>query len=314
MAETHVVNDNTLRCKRYCFTDNTNGLPTWDASTMGYLVFQTEKGNETGHIHTQGYVRFKERIRALAAKKALGLNGCHLTPARGTEAENRAYCTKEDTRVPDGVHGEYGEYDSKEGQGKRSDLEDAVKIITQGGSISDVAAQFPKTFVISSLGLERLATAIQVPPPKQRDILVTVLWGATGTGKTHRTHERFPELYVVHGHPRNPWDQYNGQLSVMLDEFNPSDWQITDLNAVLDKWPMTLSCRYNNKKAYWVDVVIAANTDPWTWYTDTVPPVSGDLIASLRRRLSHVVEVSAKEQDVLFAREAREAGQLQGMS
>nr|WAE43195.1 MAG: replication associated protein [Cressdnaviricota sp.] len=302
----------SARAIRWCGTDNDNRIPCWDMDKMRYLVWQTESGAKTGHLHTQFYVALKRRTSRNVVQAMLKMKRCHIEPARGNEKENRDYCTKVETRV-DGTSGEFGEYKAGEGQGHRNDLDSAVTLIKQGCSMHTLALELPKTYLLHSNGMEKLALMIRPPPPAERDILVTVLWGPTGTGKTHRTRHHFPpeDLYVIPAGPKNAFDMYSGQTAILFDEFNSRDWTITDLNRHLDKWRDQLECRYRNQEAYWTDVVIASNTHPSTWFLDSAIPVSAALMDAFRRRLSHIVEVTAITDVVLFAREARLAEQLQ---
>lgn len=50
-------------------------------------------------LHWQGYVVMKNPCRFQGVRKALGLpDTTHMEIARGSDEENRAYCTKEETR------------------------------------------------------------------------------------------------------------------------------------------------------------------------------------------------------------------------
>lgn len=60
------------------------------------LVFQLEKGEETGTLHYQGYVSFNVVKRLTAVKKILPR--AHWEPRIGTPKQCINYCTKEETR------------------------------------------------------------------------------------------------------------------------------------------------------------------------------------------------------------------------
>ena len=123
--------------KRWCFTVNNPGAwePLADVDDMaeiGYIVWQTERGDREGTKHIQGYVRFQRRMRLNAVKQFFKRRDMHLEGARGSEAQNKDYCTKESSRV-DGTHGEASEYDPKQGQqGRRSDLEAIAEEVKPG--------------------------------------------------------------------------------------------------------------------------------------------------------------------------------------
>ena len=80
---------------------------------------------------------------------------------------------------------------------------------------------------------------------------------------------------------RNPWDNYNGEKVLFLDEFNPETWSPQQMNLILDSHVFTLPCRYQNKKSLWEAVVICTNLDPMGWYQDKSPALQ----SAVRRRL-----------------------------
>lgn len=118
--------------KRWCFTVNNPGewRPTYSAATMDYIVWEVEHVDD-GTPHIQGYVRFK-RTRDMASAKRLLCERAHVEPARGSEEQNRVYCTKEGD---DAEHGEQGVYDAQAGkQGRRTDLETVAERIRLGAN------------------------------------------------------------------------------------------------------------------------------------------------------------------------------------
>jgi len=288
-----------MQSVKYCFTDNENRTPEWNEEEMVYLVYQTETAPSTGHLHTQGFCRFKNRVRLAAAQRLLGLDRAHFELAKGTDQNNKDYCTKLETRA-EGPHGEYGKLVVSE-QGKRSDLQEVADKIKQGACMREVALDHPATFIKYHGGMVELAMRIAPPPPVRREVQVFVLWGPTGTGKTHRVRTTWPECYTVTSGDPHPWDGYEGQKVLFLDEFNSNQWKLPHLNQLLDVWAVTLPARYHSKTAAWNVVVIASNTDPWTWFLDSVPPVTGALIDAGRRRYitqANVTEVLSREQEV----------------
>ena len=110
------------RNRNWVFTLNNPVLPEDDPSnflsTAMYCVWQLEKG-ESGTIHIQGYCIFRT-LKSLSSLRTLQ-SRAHWEIRRGTHAEAKAYCTKEDSRhLVDGsaVAGEFG-YEPR-GSGPRS--------------------------------------------------------------------------------------------------------------------------------------------------------------------------------------------------
>lgn len=87
-------------------------------ASIRYLVFQQEVGEE-GTPHLQGYISFKGQ-KSLSWLKKMVSDRAHFGMAKGTTEQNRAYCTKDDTRKEGSTPIEMGVPPA--GVGKRTDL------------------------------------------------------------------------------------------------------------------------------------------------------------------------------------------------
>jgi hypothetical protein len=93
----------SARSKRWCLTLN-NPLPEEIEAltdlvpngTCGYVLLGSERG-ECGTPHLQGYVEFSKRMTLRALKRVPGMARAHMEIAIGSSAQNRKYCTKEDS-------------------------------------------------------------------------------------------------------------------------------------------------------------------------------------------------------------------------
>lgn len=283
--------------KRWCFTVNNPGewKPEYKDG-MDFLIWQYEIG-ENGTEHIQGYVRFANRKRMSTAKREL-TDRAHMEPAKGTEADNKAYCTKAETRKAGTEPTEKGTFKGEEGkQGKRTDLEEIAQEIKSGAAMTTIAEKYPADFIRYHQGLQALQETIAPRPPVARDVTVWVWWGPTGVGKTHRARTAFPEIYdVIPG--RDTWGHYRGEKEILFDEFNHELWTIQEMNRFLDKWRCPLSCRYRDKYAAWTLVVICSNSPPESWWPQHA---NSFLMNAFLRRISATTYVSTKEQEVLVS-------------
>lgn len=283
---------------RVVFTINNPGeeRPIFDDTKMAYMVYQLERG-KNGTPHVQGYVRFKGRPRFAAVQAMLG-GRAHVLRARGNEQQCRDYCTKEDTRIAAGE--EHGLFDPEQGKkGRRSDLAAIAKKLIDGKSMKEIAMEHPADYFRYSNGLEKFAALVRPAPPRQREIRVTVYWGPPYTGKTHRVLmneelHRSGGIFAAEPGP-HPWDDYNGEKTILFDEFNWEMWDIYKMNKYLDKWHCPLQCRYHNKYAEWTRVMICANSSPLTWWEQA----RMEVLLALRRRLGHgCIHVLSRDQDL----------------
>lgn len=248
---------------RWLITRNNPGdlVPRWDPDTMDYMCWGREAAPTTGTPHWHAYVRYRTRKSFAAMKRAWG-TGCEWKMCNENEQRTRDY-----TRKSGGEWKEFGTFDARMGtQGRRTDLETATDmLLNESMTLRQVALTLPTTFVKYHGGLDRLVKIARAPPPMERSIQVGILWGDTATGKTHRVRTAYPGAYGAVIGP-TPFDDYEGEDVILFDEFRPEDFPITMMNKYLDKWPVTIHCRYSNRQAAWTKVFICSNSNPEDWY------------------------------------------------
>ena len=179
---------------------------------MSYLVWEVERAPTTGTEHIQGYVRFTGRFRMEQAKRLLH-QGAHLQPARGSEEQNRTYCLKDGTE-----HEEHGEFDPAIRQGRRTDLEEVTSAVINRVPLNEVARRYPQQWIKYHSGLSSLHRMTAPTPQNRRSVTTTVLYGATGVGKSHRVRTAYPSAYIVRP-GRDPWSTYSEEEVIIFEEF-----------------------------------------------------------------------------------------------
>lgn len=158
-------------------------------------------------------------------------------------------------------------------------------------NLNEIARKHPKEWIKYHAGIKDLQSRLVAPPPPIREMSVTILWGSTGTGKTHRVRTAFPGTCLIRD-GRDPFASYQNQDTIFFDEFNYEMWPIQKMNLFCDKWPLELDCRYQNKQAYWTKVFICSNQNPYNWW----PNEHQALREAFWRRCTQIVEVLNKEQ------------------
>lgn len=255
----------------------------WDyepGADVVYAAWQKEHCPETGRNHWHVYVRYNTRKRFSTVTRTFP-DGIHAEIARGSEETCRDYCNKEESRIEGPFQYQPENFTPDEGkQGRRSDLEDIKDKLKSGASLAELAELYPADLIRYHNGIKAMQQILAPKPPLMRDVTVIVLWGTTGTGKTHRMLTTYPEIYSVKP-GRDPWGQYNGEKQILFDEFDYEKWPITDMNRYLDKWRCLLDARYSDRYAGWELVAICANSPPLSWYPTTGPM----LLDAFRRRI-----------------------------
>ncbi len=246
--------------------NNPEGLVPFNAELMNYLVYQEEVG-ESGTYHLQGYCELNNRTRQAAVKELIGGNP-HLEPRRGSQQQAIAYCTKEDTRVP---HTDPYTYGEPRQQGKRMDLEAFKDEVIAGKRKREmlddhfgVIARYPK-FYDTIQQMNR--------PIRTVELEVTLLIGATGTGKTRYVYDTYGgkegDLFIT---PLNNgtmwWDTYDNHKVVLMDDFSGAacHMTLTTLLRLLDRYPVLAPIK--GSYTWWLPekIYVTSNIMPKHWF------------------------------------------------
>lgn len=226
-----------LAYRRWCFTpNNPEGIITeldFEALEAKYMVFQLEQGDETHTVHYQGYIEFPCTRRMAWIKKVLPT--AHLEVAKGTSDQCEEYCTKEDTRLEEPIR--YGS--RAKAPGKRTDilaLRDAIKSGKRGRDLFDDDLTAGPA-IRYSRGVADMGRAYS-NASERPGVRVIFHYGPAGTGKTHCAHA--PGSYYFDGNSGEFWVGYQGQDTVVLDEFGGHVLKPLFLQRLCDRYPLWL--------------------------------------------------------------------------
>lgn len=237
-----------------------------------YFVFGEEVG-EGGTPHLQCFVSFDQR-RSLAYCRNLFSERAHYEIARGSPAQNRTYCTK-DNRFK-----EFGELPV--GRGGRTDLNDCLSDIRKGSSRRFLAEKHVSVFA----RYPRFIAEALLIYGKRRDWKpeVFVYWGETGTGKTRKAFEEAGSSAFFH--PGGPWfDGYDCEDHVIFDDFGGSEFKLTYFLKLLDRYPMRVPIKGGFMAWVPKKIWITSNYSPKEWYANA----KDEHVKALFRRFDRVV-------------------------
>lgn len=257
-----------------------------------WCILSLERAPTTGRLHLQGAVYYHNAVTLSHVQSDFGVNG-HYEVMRGTPKESEDYCSKDATHIKGPwVHGTCPK------QGKRTDWETVKEKVIAKVPRNQILMESPH-LAPCFRGVDALIEAARPNPEISRDITVYMMYGPTGTGKTHRALMSFPDAYVIRGKlvEGKSFDLYNGESCLVLDEWDPREWPITTMNTLLDKWKCPLQCRYQNKYALWTKVIITTNIEPDSWYNDAKP----QQLAAFQRRITHTFHVQSQEDLIEFS-------------
>jgi len=279
-----------MASRNWCFTLNANEadgehikwttagadcpVRAWlDCDQIQYLVCQVER---VAHVHVQGYIQFT-CVKRLAGLKKISPSA-HWEFRRGTHAEAKAYCMKPESRVL----GPWELGEEKDSQGKRNDLEAIGALVkakkTNFEIVEELGASASK--FAKHIAFLRFVDMETSSDRQLQGVKVTTLYGATGTGKTYAAINFIAgskDYYICeapsHKDSKVWFDGYEGQHTLIIDDFDGSFCSFRYMLRLLDKYKLKVEIKGGFSWAVWTTVVITSNIHPSGWYSsvDTAP-------------------------------------------
>lgn len=246
-------------------------LPKWTYRIIGY-----EHAPTTGTPHLQMYYEFANRVRFTTLRKFNWLS--NIESRNGTAIQASGYCKDTEKEGPTERWVEEGELSVPE-PGKRTDIKNCTDLISAGGSVSQLAQQFPIEYVKYHRGFTNLRYTLDCLIPK-RVPHVTVYWGDTGTGKSRIIYDAYSDPNDVYFTSNNKWYQgWNGLSDIVFEEY-AGGITLNNFLRLLDRYPVQVETKggmlnFNPEKIY-----ITSHFHPSQWY-----PEQADRYPELERRI-----------------------------
>lgn len=264
--------------RSFCFTinmkideniDDFKLIRPADDPVIKYLIMQLEQAPSTGQIHWQGYINFKQPKRWTYVKKLFDRNDTHVEVAKGTMQQNKAYCSKDESRYPGVDRIEIGTCNDK----RISKHTEVLESLSTKGK-SETITKFPEYMMSHGKSFEYYcnmdsrATISNLP----QDRLVIYVHGPTGTGKTWSIITAFDEEVYRMPQPDNKkvWmDHYDPKEHhvLFLDEFNAANWDMDYFKEFIDVYPMQPHTKGGFTKTNWKVCFVCSNirfeNQPW---------------------------------------------------
>lgn len=188
------------------------------------------------------------------------------------------------------------------GQGTRTDIAAAVEEIDSGKEVVEIVRSFPKLLrcvkgLLTYKELVQRAAAARKPGAAPE---VHILYGPTGTGKTHavfaEAEEKYGECDVIYrptqGSGHFWWNDYDASKHkvILFDEFRGSSAPPREILQICDKYPMNLPTKGGLIARGTVDhVYFTSNLHPEDWWPN-IPAAHG--WEPLKRRTTDLRELS----------------------
>ena len=261
-------------CRGYLYTIN-NPLSNdyeevkkiCDDTSVKYYAWQTERG-ESGTLHIQGYVEYKNAVRATKVTRAL--SRAHVESRKGTPWEAWNYCTKDarGTLEEDEDFSDNSTTEPPTGPGSRSDLNSIATAVLRGDAARDIAMEYPGQWIRYGRGIRDLMNVIQPPDrPAGTKPEIVIYFGKTGAGKTRKAVDDNPSLYIVdQGTNGNVWfTGYKGESTILVDDFY--GWiKYSFLLRFTDRYSNRLPVHQGSTPNLATKIIFTSNERPSQWY------------------------------------------------
>lgn len=255
----------------WCFTVHGHQAMLYELPEgVQYVVYQEELPPSNA-LHIQGYVQFERKVRGTTVTNLIkewfdAAEGAsvHSEPARGSDEDNEGYCTKEATRIPDGGGPyRYGVRVPHAGKkGGRSDLIAVQRKLDSGASLKRIAIEHFSDFAKYERAFRNYKRLMVEPRNARPEIYVHI--GPSGCGKTRHCRETYPDAYW---HPGGKWwDDYDGETTIVFDEFYGHKMAYSQLLAILDWGALRVETKGSSAQLAAYTFVFTSNQDPQDWY------------------------------------------------
>lgn len=211
-----------------------------DAGDFQFIAYGLETCPTTKKKHHQAFCytknpRSTKKMNLCKMGKLFGEVQCHVEPMYGNFGQNEEYCSKESDLSKFGV---------EPVQGARGDLIEIKTMVMEDKLTADeLALMDPYTFHMYGRTVERIQT-IRLRQ-RFRTEMTAGIWitGPSSAGKSHMAFEGYsPDTHFLKNLEDKWWDGYNGQETVIFNEFR-GQVSFNELLTLVDKWPHTVPQR-----------------------------------------------------------------------
>nr|WAE42650.1 MAG: replication associated protein [Cressdnaviricota sp.] len=263
-----------------------------DKKRIKYMVWQNEVG-EKGTPHWQIYVEMKTKCR-FGTIKAL-FPGTHIEWRKGTQAQARAYCMKEESRVAGEDQGpwEWGEFEADK-HGARTDIEQALATLHETKDIKAVARGHGVTYVKYYRGIERIQNVLKLYDDKTWRTKLHILWGVPNSGKSYEARHMVPDSTYVLEAPNQVkggvwWDAYTGEDVIVIEEFDKMPFlSIRELLTLADEGAKQIQYKGGFTRFMAKHIVITSNANWECWWAGEI--ITDTTREALKSRITRIKE------------------------
>lgn len=254
---------------------------------------------KTGTFHTHIFIYSHSPIRFSTLKNRFPI--AHIEKAIGSAKQNRDYILKtgkweNGEKAETSVEGSFYEYGTlpKEREENNPKMSMLIENIRDGKQTTEIIEDAPEfAFRIRDIDALRQVLNAEKYLSENRDLYVTYIFGASGTGKTRSIYKKHnaKDICRITNYRTGKgvsFDGYSGQDVLVFEEFN-SQIPIEEMLNFLDIYPLNLPARYNDRTACYKKVYITSNIPLSEQYKD-VQVYRPETWKAFLRRIHKVLE------------------------
>lgn len=297
------IMSDTIQCRKFMLTINNPAEKGYTHETIQnrltslksllYYCLSEEIGaNEhTPHIHIFAIYKNAKLITTIKNK----FPEAHIDVVKGLNSEVRDYIfkigkwadTEKGTTTVPGTQEEYGEL-PPDSRSSKQDLGLLYELIKDGLSDYQILEAHPEyMFNLTQIQRCRQVVMLEVYREQDRELFVSYIWGATGTGKSRYVLDKYGRRNTFRiTDYAHPFDTYEYEDVLVFEEFC-SSLRIQDMLKYLDRYPLKLPARYTDKIACFTKVFIISNTPLEQQYVN-IQREEPEVWRALLRRINEV--------------------------
>ncbi len=238
----------------WLLTIPSHSFTPYPVPSCSWIRGQLETGETTGYVHWQIICAFK--VKKSLSQVKLSFGECHAELSRSSAASE--YVWKDSTAVS-GTRFEFG--------GKPFDRSsrECWESVWESAKCGNFDAIEASVRVSHYRTLRAIAADFAEPVGVVRSVFV--FWGPSGTGKSRKAwDDAGPGSYSKD--PKSKfWCGYNGQASVIIDEFR-GGIDICHMLRWLDRYPVNVEVKGSSVPLVASRIWITSNIPPRAWYPD----------------------------------------------
>lgn len=264
--------------------------------------------------HTHVYGQPKTPMKTSTICNLFGIRENQIEKIKGTWADAMDYMTHGNAPdkyqyPPEDVHANFDW--EKAAEGSRSNQQKRLNEVLQGITLGEIRAYNMTEFISGEEYVKyerkiKAAFAYRAQYVKAHlEELVTMkdivwIYGQTGTGKTtfaKETAKGYKLAYTLTSLGKNPFDDYQDEPCVIVDDLRPDDLKFQDLLGVLDPYNFKhAAARYHNKALQTQLIIVTTILSPEEFARECNGEELGiEDARQLYRRINTVFEITKEE-------------------